>query len=88
MKSVSQQEFMVETMGGWPLNANVSVYTGKNFECACGKVHQFSGESSEVLRELSRMRFVLRCPDRNGVTLVKVKGLFSVKIESLMGLKD
>ena len=88
MKNISQQEFMVETMGGWPVKANVSAYTGKNFDCACGKVHQFSGGNSEVLRELSGMRFVFRCPDRNGLTLVKIKGLFSVKIESVVGSKD
>ena len=88
MKNVSQQEFMFETTGGWPVKANVSAYTGKSFDCACGKVHQFSGEDSEVLRELSGMRFVFRCPDRNCLTLVKIKGLFSVKIESVMGSKD
>jgi len=87
MRNVSQQEFMVETIVGWPVKANMSAYLGKNFECACGKVHQFSGQNSEVLRELSGMRFVFRCPDHNGATLVKIKGLFSTTIESLMGLK-
>lgn len=88
MQIVPLQEFLVQTMGGFPVHANMSAYRGKKFECACGSEHYFSGSDDEVLRELSGMRFVFRCPDRKGVTLVKVKGLFSVKIESLIGAKD
>lgn len=88
MKLVSQSEFITETMGGWPVKANMAAYAGKIFECACGNFHNFSGETNEVLRELPGMTFVLRCPSRKGVTLVKIKGLFTAKIESISGMRD
>ena len=88
MKLVPIQQFISETMGGAPVRADMSIYQGKEFQCACGKHHQFSGLQDDVIRELFGMKFVFRCPERNGVTLVKIKGLFSTKIESLVGTKD
>lgn len=79
---------MNETTGGWPVKADMFAYAGKTFECACGNIHDFSGMNSEVLRELPGMKFVLRCPSRNGVTLVKIKGIFTTKIESIIGMRD
>ena len=88
MKIVPQEDFLAETMGGWPVQSNMTAYAGKSFDCACGKNHQFSGEQSEVLRELPMMKYVFRCPTRDGLTLVKIKGFFSIKIESLLGARD
>lgn len=88
MKLVALDEFLALTMGGFPVNANMQAYIGKTFQCACGAAHQFSGSQTEVLRELSGMRFVFRCPERKGITLIKIKGLFSIKLESLIGAEE
>jgi hypothetical protein len=85
VKVVSFDNFMSSTLGGWPVKADMSIYAGKPFECACGVTHSFSGRSSEVMRELGGMRFVLRCPERKAITLVRVKGIFSVVLESQYG---
>ncbi len=88
MKLLPLDKFLIETMGGFPVRANMAAYSGKSFQCACGTTHQFSGSQDEVLREISGMRFVFRCPERKGVTLIKIKGIFSIKLESLIGAKD
>jgi len=88
MRKVSLPEFMSETTGGWPVRSDMLAYAGKEFECACGKKHIFHGDQAEVIRELGGMKFVFRCPERKGITLVKVKGFFSVTLESIIGVKE
>ena len=89
MKIYGMEDFLSRTLGGWPLRAKVSAYQGLVFDCACGKRHEFSGSSSDVLRELGGMQFVISCPTepKSYINLVKVKGLFSVKMETQFGGK-
>jgi hypothetical protein len=84
---VRTEDFMRQTMGGWPCQMECSIYAGLPFECACGKVHIFDPAITEVLRELSWMRLVLGCPDSESITCVKLKGFFRVRFESLFGAR-
>ena len=86
MRIVPLEAFVAETLlDGWSLAADVSIYGGKAYFCACGKTHNFSGSSDDVIRELRGMRFVFHCPNRDAYTLVKIKGFFSIRIESQLG---
>jgi len=71
MKIYPFEEFMYETLGGRPNQADWTPYLGKSYECACGTTHTFD-ESTEVLRELSGMRFVIQCPQDSFLTLIKI----------------
>src|SRR5210317_235375 len=88
MEFMDESEFMRRTMGGRPSQMDTSAYSGAVFECACGVAHRFEQSSIEVLRELSKMRLVLKCPSQRGAVCVKVKGLLSFKgFETLFGYK-
>jgi hypothetical protein len=77
---------MKETVGGFPLQAQMHIYEGVPYECGCGETHKFSQNRTEVVRELRIMKFVLGC--QNGfITLVKIKGFFSYKMTSLLSAK-
>ena len=71
---VSQDEFMVKTMGGRPNRMDTSIYDGHPFDCACGDTHIFSTASVPIMRELAGMKLVLACPNGEGITCVKVTG--------------
>ena len=75
-------EFQYKTFGGQPNQADWTPYFGKSYECACGTTHTFD-ESTEVLRELSGMRFVIRCDAGWFVTLITITVFANVK--SLFG---
>lgn len=86
MQLYKLDEFMGKTMGGWPLQADMSPYINKSFECACGMSHTFDN-SSLILRELPGLRFVIKCPEADAVTCVKVT-FFTMKFKSLFGMKE
>ena len=88
MEIVSLEQFMSRTFGGRPVTLDVSIYEGMIYECACGAEHSFSGDTSEVLRELRGMQLVLRCPSRGAITCVKIAGLFHPSLKSQFGCKD
>ena len=85
MDILDWNSFMEKTMGGMPLNADMSIYEGLTFECACGDVHEFDTHSCNVLRELKRMTFVISPKYCGGINAVKVKGLFKVSMETQFG---
>ena len=88
MQVVPFEEFMARTFGGRPSRMNVRPYIGHRFACACGDSHAFDPTSTEVLRELRKMRLVLACPHSDALTCVKVKGILRFKgFESLFGAK-
>ena len=84
MEIYERDEFFSKTRGGRPNRSNMTPYIGKPFECACGKIHNFD-DSFNVVRELSGMRFVIACPEKDYVTCVKITGSFRFKFESLFG---
>ena len=85
MEIFSINDFFSQTMGGRPNQMDVSIYRDINLQCACGKEHPFSGESSDVIRELTGRRLVIECPEGGAMTCIKVKGLFKYKLQSLFG---
>jgi hypothetical protein len=85
MLKVDFANFMSNTMGGWPPKANMSVYEGMKFECACGEWHEFYQHNCAVLRELKGMTFVISYQNCEYVNAVKVKGLFKPKLETQFG---
>ena len=84
MDIYSIEEFEEKTSGGFPGQADWTPYLGKSYECACGTTHTFN-ESTEVVRELSGMRFVIQCPQDSFVTLITITMFANVK--SLFGGK-
>ena len=84
MEIYELDEFFARTMGGRPNRANMNPYIGKPYDCACGKTHNFD-DSSNVIRELSGMRFIIKYPEKDFVTCVKISGLFNIKFKSLFG---
>ena len=89
MKMLSPTDFFAETMGGRANKMDMSPYQGHLFRCSCGQEHMYVSSLVEVLRELSDMRLIFKCPENSSfATCVKVKGLFRFKgFESLYGTK-
>ena len=88
MEVLEIDDFLEQTFGGRPNRANMGPYFGKSYDCACGKSHNIDASTS-VIRELSGMRFVIVCPERdNFYTRIKISGLFNIKITSLFGGTD
>mgnify|MGYP003691700213 CR=1 FL=1 len=81
------EDFFSKTAGGRANRANMTIYFGKPYDCACGQTHDFNTDTN-VLRELSGMRFVMECPEDDFVTCVKISGLFNIKLKSLFGGKN
>ena len=81
MQKVAIEEFARRTLGGRPVQANLSVYVSQSFECGCGESHHVHDDGVEALRELRNMRFVFQCLN-NYATCVHIKGLFKPKFLS------
>ena len=93
MKEVgSIEEFFLETRGGRPPLAELSIYDGKLYDCGCGKKHEFfwkdgphlkkqsySPIATYVLRELRGMRFVFSMTHCHYHNLVKINFLGNFK---------
>ena len=80
---VSIDEFLSKTMGGRPCQLDLHIYQGCEFECGCGKTHTYSSHSTEVVREIPMLKLVLQQNDCKYVTLIKIKGIFKYRFESL-----
>ena len=78
---------MRRTMGGRPCALDVGIYFGCNYECGCGKTHNFNYET-EILREIPMLKLVLQDPECEYVTLIKIKGIFKYRFESLFTTKN
>jgi len=89
MKLLKIEDFFAKTSKGRPPKMDTIPYNNHYFKCACGDSHEFNSNSIEVIRELSKMRLVVLCPqDENYITCIKVKGIFKFKgFESLFGCK-
>lgn len=75
MEMLEFADFMRGTMGGRPPAIDLSIYEGREYDCACGQRHVF--EQEQAIRELRGMRLVLRCPSELAfLTCVKIKGIF------------
>mgnify|MGYP000232169260 CR=1 FL=1 len=85
MKRVDFEEFMSRTMGGRPLNADMSIYEGKKFECGCGSEHLFNERECKVFRELRGMHFVIGCPEKEHMNCVKIT--FTAKLKTKFSAK-
>src|SRR3990172_367500 len=71
-----------------PNQMNMTPYEGHPFECACGASHRYAFTSVPVLRELTKMRLVLCCPETKALTCVRVKGIVRFRgFESLFGAR-
>ncbi len=95
VKVINSEEFIKETLGGRPCQLNVFVYKGLAFDCGCGKEHKFDPYldltgvgTMKVLRELPTLKIVILNPKCGYATLVKIKGIFSYRLESIFSTKD
>lgn len=75
--------FMATWQNGWPPRMNMKIYDGKEYECVCGKTHEF--HHSRAVREMKRMHVVVECPAGAGLVCVKIKGFFFTKLASQFG---
>lgn len=86
---MSFEEFFQNTLGGRPNQAQMHIYEGKPYHCGCGESHLFYESDISVIRQLpGGLRFVFLNENCGFVTCIKIKGLFSYKIESLFSAKD
>ena len=83
VETVQVEEFVQRTMGGRPCQLDLHIYQGCEFECGCGKTHTYSSHSTEVVREIPMLKLVLQKNDCKYVTLIKIKGIFKYRFESL-----
>ena len=86
MKIVDYDYFFMDTWkNGWQPKSLFTFkgWDGRAYECVCGKSHEF--HHSRVVREMSRMRCVVECPDGAGSVCVKLKGIFTTKVVCLFG---
>ena len=87
VEKISFDEFMQRTMGGRPCALSVGIYFGCTYECGCGKTHNFNS-ATEILREIPMLKLVLQDPECEYVTLIKIKGFFKYRFESLFTAKN
>tara|TARA_B100000780_G_scaffold263080_1_gene216715 strand:- start:1 stop:273 length:273 start_codon:yes stop_codon:yes gene_type:complete len=83
VEKISHEEFMQRTMGGRPCQLQMNIYQNCEFECGCGETHNYSSHTTEVLREIPMLKLVLQQSGCNYVTLIKIKGIFKYRFESL-----
>ena len=83
VETVQVEEFVQRTMGGRPCQLDLHIYQGCEFECGCGETHTYSSHATEVVREIPMLKLVLQQNDCKYVTLIKIKGIFKYRFESL-----
>ncbi len=88
VKVVKMEEFISNTMGGRPCQLDTSIYSGLDYECGCGKTHAWNRSSMPVIREIPVLRLVIDNPKCGFATLVKIKGIFSYKLQSELSAKN
>ena len=84
VETVHVDEFLSRTMGGRPCQLQMHIYQGCEFECGCGETHTYSSHSTEVVREIPMLKLVLQQEGCKYVTLIKIKGIFKYRFESLL----
>ena len=67
---------------------DITPYFGKQFECGSGKKHSLNSLEVEVLRELVKMRLVLKVIECNYLNCVKIKGFFKIRLKTLFSAAD
>ena len=83
VETVHIDEFLKNTLGGRPCQLQLHIYEGCRFECGCGTVHTYSHFSTQVVREIPMLKLVLQQDGCKYVTLIKIRGFFKYKFESL-----
>jgi hypothetical protein len=87
MQLLSVSAFEQKIASGWRPKMNTAIYEQLPFECACGNNHLFA--ETVPLKEMAGMRLLLSCPTLEATgTIVKIKGLFRLRLESEYGLRD
>lgn len=73
MQELDPREFGHRTADGRPCgHYDFSLYYGQRFTCACGDEHDFK-PWMEIVSELPLFRFVVTCPDRAHMTVLKAR---------------
>ena len=83
VETVHVDEFFQRTTGGRPCQLELHIYEGCEFECGCGETHIYSRHSTEVAREIPMLKLVLQQNGCKYITLIKIKGIFKYRFESL-----
>lgn len=73
------EEFLAQTFGGRPNQMDMSAYEGAKFDCACGSAHSYQASSVVVVRELTGMRLIFRCPVSEALTCVAIDGILKFR---------
>jgi hypothetical protein len=79
MEILQFDEFMSRTFGGRPNHMDTTYYAGSLFQCGCGKNHPFDYLRTPVIRELPKMRIVIKVYECGFVNCIKVRGVFWFK---------
>jgi hypothetical protein len=73
MKMMAPREFGQRTAEGRPCgHYDFSLYYGLPFSCACGEQHDFQ-PWMEIVGELPLFRFIVTCPERGQMTVLKAR---------------
>ena len=84
VKVVKLEEFFQSTLGGRPCQLDTNIYIGSEYECGCGSIHRWNPISTPIIRELPMLNLVIDNKDCGYVTLVKIKGFFKYRFESIL----
>ena len=87
VEKISADEFIRRTMGGRPCALQVGIYYDCTYECGCGKTHTFTSRT-QILREVPMLKLVLKDPDCEYITFIKIRGLFKYRFESLFSASE
>lgn len=90
MKMLNYEDFMRDFGKMAKQTMNLSIYKGQ-WQCACGKSHNFNEHTLDIIGQGAVMRLMIMCPDDpHYVTNVKIKTFMIFKFlgfESLSGAK-
>ena len=88
MQKLDPREFGHRTAEGRPCgHYDFSLYYGLRFACACGAEHDFK-PWMEIVSELPLFRFIVTCPERAHMTVLKARwnrASSGPKLEAEMG---
>jgi len=90
VKLVSFKDFYLEIGNGRDNqynHENFRIYVGLDYDCGCGKKHIYDGINNLAKWECTGLRFVMINSSCKYLTLIKIKGFFKRRFESLMSTK-
>lgn len=85
MEQLTASELVTRISNGRKPKLDTTIYDGLTFGCACGQFHSFDTNLTPPEVELPGMRLVIKCPESNHLTCIRIRGFLRRRLESLFG---